>query len=172
MLSQVASRAQKLWHKRTTATDQQGWRSLRNLHRFCERSHDPAQRCLAILARFGRISHRTLFEKRNPRRIGLLSVRSRAVVSPWCLELLLSPHPIGPQRFGDRNDSPTWLLNAEPCSYAGTAPSEFFFVWQACSSRLIASCFPTITASRISIFGRRVVTDSLAIAPESRATLK
>ena len=63
--------------------------------------------------------------------------------SPWRSELLSLPHPIGRLRFGDRNDSPTWLPNAEFPSYAGTVPSDSFFVWQVCSLRLMASCFQT-----------------------------
>jgi len=66
----------------------------------------------------------------------------------------LPPHPIGRLRFGDRNGSPTWLLDAELRSYAGTVSSGSFFAWQACSSRLKASCFQTISTG-ISIFGRR-----------------
>jgi hypothetical protein len=66
------------------------------------------------------------------------------------LELLLPPHPIARLRLGDRNDSPTWLLNVELRSYGGTVPSDSFFAWQAYSLRLIASYFQTITA-RISI---------------------
>jgi len=69
-------------------------------------------------------------------------------------ELLLQPYLIGRLRFGDRNGSPTWPLNAELHSYAGIVSSGSFSVWQACFLRLIASCFQTIS-TRISIIGRK-----------------
>jgi len=45
------------------------------------------------------------------------------------LGTFVAASPIGRLRFGDRNDSPTWLLTAELRSYAGTVPSGSFFVW-------------------------------------------
>jgi hypothetical protein len=77
----------------------------------------------------------------TPRQIYSMTTNLLVSAVTMALGTFVAASPHRAARIGDRNDSPTWLLNAELRSYVAIASSEFFFVWQACSSRLKASCF-------------------------------